>query len=129
MKKTLISLAAGLSMLALPAFAAGVVDVSQARKDISADAAGKRQPLVMSDARDGPSADRGAQHCAEQQAEHDCAGTTGREPMERLPIDGNIDGKTDAGGLAEEHAERAAAHDGIGENLEGNQRLVRAQQP
>ena len=41
MKKTLISLAAGLSMLALPAFAAGVVDVSQARKDISADAAGK----------------------------------------------------------------------------------------
>lgn len=41
MRKTLISLAAGLSMLALPAFAAGVVDVSQARKDISADAAGK----------------------------------------------------------------------------------------
>ncbi|MBS1182832.1 MAG: LacI family transcription regulator [Proteobacteria bacterium] len=41
MKKTLISLAAGLSMLALPAFADGVVDISQARKDISADAAGK----------------------------------------------------------------------------------------
>lgn len=41
MRKTLISLAAGLSMLALPAFAAGVVDVSQARKDISADATGK----------------------------------------------------------------------------------------
>jgi len=41
MRKTLISLAAGLSMLALPAFADGVVDVSQARKDISADAAGK----------------------------------------------------------------------------------------
>lgn len=42
MRKTLISLAAGLSMLALPALAGGVVDVSQARKDISADAAGKR---------------------------------------------------------------------------------------
>ena len=41
MKRTLISLAAGLSMLALPAFAEGVVDVSQARKDITADAAGK----------------------------------------------------------------------------------------
>ena len=41
MRKTLISLAAGLSMLALPAFADGVVDVSQARKDITADAAGK----------------------------------------------------------------------------------------
>ena len=41
MRKTLISLAAGLSMLALPAFADGVVDISQARKDITADAAGK----------------------------------------------------------------------------------------
>ncbi|WP_026783258.1 autoinducer 2 ABC transporter substrate-binding protein [Pleomorphomonas koreensis] len=41
MKKTLISLAAGLSLLALPAFAAGVVDVSQASKDITAEATGK----------------------------------------------------------------------------------------
>ncbi|MBS9476406.1 autoinducer 2 ABC transporter substrate-binding protein [Ancylobacter radicis] len=42
MRKTLLTLATGLSLLALPALADGVVDTSQVRKDITAAATGKK---------------------------------------------------------------------------------------